>query len=43
MLVNEGPQSFFRGYVPSLFLATYGMIQMYCYENINHICGYKSG
>lgn len=43
MLFKEGPLSFFRGFLPSMFLATYGMIQMYCYENINHMCGFKSG
>lgn len=43
MLLNEGPKSFFRGYIPSLFLATYGMIQMYSYENINFLLGYHSG
>ena len=26
MLINEGPKSFFRGYIPSLFLSVYGMI-----------------
>ena len=43
MFVNEGIKSFFKGYVPSLFLATYGMIQMYSYENINFLLGYTSG
>lgn len=43
MLVNEGVKAFFKGYVPSLFLATYGMIQMYSYENINFLLGYTSG
>jgi hypothetical protein len=43
MLVNEGVKSFFKGYVPSLFLATYGMIQMFSYENINFLLGYQSG
>ena len=43
MLVNEGFKSFFKGYLPSLFLATYGMIQMYSYENINYLLGYTSG
>lgn len=43
MLLNEGVKSFFKGYVPSLFLATYGMIQMYSYENINFFLGYTSG
>ena len=42
MLLNEGPLAFYKGFVPSLFLASYGMIQMYCYENINHLCGFKS-
>jgi len=43
MLLNEGVKSFFKGYLPSLFLATYGMIQMYSYENINYLLGYTSG
>jgi hypothetical protein len=43
MLRNEGPLSFFKGFLPSLFLSTYGIIQMYAYENINFILGYQSG
>lgn len=43
MLMNEGVKSFFKGYMPSLFLASYGMIQMYSYENINHMLGFSSG
>ena len=43
MLVNEGPKSFYRGYIPSLFLSTYSIIQMFTYENINHLFGFKSG
>jgi len=43
MMVNEGPTSFFRGFLPSLFMSSYGMIQMYTYENINFLFGFKSG
>jgi hypothetical protein len=43
MLLNEGPQAFFRGIAPSIFLSSYGIIQMYAYENINHMFGFSSG
>ena len=43
MLVNEGPKSFFKGFWPSILLSSYGVIQMYSYENINHFVGYQSG
>ena len=43
MAVNEGPKAFFKGFWPSIFLSSYGVIQMYCYENINHAVGYQSG
>jgi solute carrier family 25 folate transporter 32 len=29
--------------MPSLFLSCYGMIQMYTYENVNFLLGFKSG
>jgi hypothetical protein len=41
-MISEGPKSFFKGYLPSLFLASYGMIQMYSYENVNYLLGFKS-
>ena len=43
MLVNEGPTSFFKGIGPAIALSSYGIVQMYCYENINHMMGYKTG
>jgi len=43
MAVNEGPQAFFRGLGPSICLSAYGIIQMFCYENINHALGYQTG
>lgn len=43
MAVNEGPKAFFKGIGPSILLSTYGIIQMYCYENVNHALGYTSG
>lgn len=43
MIYNEGPQSFFKGFIPALFLSSYGVIQMYAYENINNLMGFKSG
>ena len=43
MAVNEGPRAFFKGFWPSILLASYGVIQMYAYENINHAVGYTSG
>lgn len=38
---NEGVKGFYRGFIPSIFMSTYGIIQMFCYENINHIVGYN--
>ena len=43
MATNEGPKAFFKGFWPSILLSSYGVIQMYCYENINHAVGYQSG
>ena len=43
MMRNEGPLSFFKGFLPSLFLSSYGIIQMYAYENINFLFGFQSG
>lgn len=37
MWKNEGIKSYYRGFIPSLFLSVYGVIQMFCYENINYI------
>jgi hypothetical protein len=43
MIINEGPTAFFKGMGPSILLSTYGIIQMYCYENLNNLLGFKSG
>ena len=43
MAKNEGPKAFFKGFWPSIFLSSYGVIQMYAYENINFMFGYQSG
>ena len=43
MLVNEGPSSFFKGLGPAMVLSSYGVIQMYTYENVNKLLGYQSG
>ena len=43
MASNEGPKAFFKGMGPSILLSTYGIIQMYSYENVNLFLGYKSG
>jgi hypothetical protein len=40
MFQHEGPQAFYKGFFPSIALSTYGIIQMYAYENINHALGY---
>mgnify|MGYP003884939761 CR=1 FL=1 len=40
MAVNEGPSSFFKGIGPALILSSYGLVQMYSYENINRYLGY---
>jgi Mitochondrial carrier protein len=41
MVRNEGIKGFYKGFVPSVFMSTYGVIQMFCYENINHLLGFK--
>ena len=43
MAVNEGPTAFFKGLGPSIVLSCYGIIQMYCYENLTHLFGFQSG
>ena len=43
MYQQEGVKSFYRGFVPSIFMSTYGVIQMYSYEVLTHALGYKSG
>ena len=43
MAVNEGPKAFFKGIGPRILLSSYGIIQMYCYENVNHALGFNSG
>ena len=40
MMVNEGPTSFFKGLGPAILLSSYGIIQMYTYENVNKMFGY---
>ena len=39
MYKNEGLKSFYKGFVPSIFLSLYGVIQMFCYENVNYLIG----
>ena len=41
MYFNEGLTSFYKGFVPSIFLSIYGVIQMFCYENINFLLGFN--
>lgn len=41
MWVNEGVKGFYNGLVPSIFLSFYGVIQMFSYENINHVLGFN--
>ena len=43
MYQKEGIKSFYRGFVPSIFMSTYGVIQMYSYEVLTHTLGYQSG
>ena len=43
MVVNEGPTSFFKGLAPAIVLSSYGIIQMYTYENVNNFFGFQSG
>ena len=43
MLLNEGPTAFYKGLGPGLVLSTYGIIQMYTYENLNLLFGFSSG
>jgi hypothetical protein len=41
MLKNEGVFSFYRGLIPSILMSVYGIIQMFAYENLNHLVGFK--
>ncbi|CDW89152.1 UNKNOWN [Stylonychia lemnae] len=41
MYRHEGIKGFYRGFLPSIFLSVYGIIQMFSYENINHLLGYN--
>ena len=41
MIKNEGIPGFYRGFLPGIFMSTYGVIQMFCYENINYLCGFN--
>lgn len=43
MYHKEGILSFYKGFVPSIFMSTYGVIQMYSYEVLTHSFGYESG
>ena len=43
MYKNEGPKTFYAGYIPSLFMSLHGVIQMYVYENVNKAVGFKTG
>ena len=43
MYYNEGITSFYKGFVPSIFMSLYGVVQMYSYEVLTHMCGYESG
>ena len=43
MYQKEGIKSFYRGFVPSLFMCNYGVIQMYSYEVLCHSFNYDSG
>lgn len=43
MYLNEGLKSFYRGFVPSLFMCNYGVIQMYSYETLCYTFNYDSG
>ena len=43
MYANEGIKSFYRGFVPSLFMCNYGVIQMYSYETLCYMFNYESG
>ncbi len=40
MYKQEGIPAFFKGYLPGIFLSTYGVIQMYTYEKLNFLFGY---
>lgn len=42
IIKNEGIRGFYHGYIPSIFMSMYGVIQMFCYENINFLLGYNS-
>ena len=43
MYTKEGIKSFYRGFIPSIFMSSYGVIQMFSYEVLSHLSGYDSG
>ena len=43
MYHQEGIKSFYRGFLPNLFMGSYGAIQMYSYEVLCYLVGYESG
>lgn len=43
MYQEEGIKGFYRGFVPSLFMCNYGVIQMYTYEVLCYNLGFDSG
>mmetsp|Transcript_42586 Transcript_42586/g.65320 ORF Transcript_42586/g.65320 Transcript_42586/m.65320 type:complete len:82 (+) Transcript_42586:585-830(+) len=40
---SGGIKSFYRGLIPSLFMSTYGVIQMYSYEMLCHFLKFETG
>lgn len=43
MYHREGILSFYKGFIPSIFMSTYGVIQMSSYEMLTHSFGFESG
>ena len=41
MYTKEGIRSFYRGFLPSMLLSSYGIIQMWLYETLNYMVGYN--
>jgi hypothetical protein len=43
MWEQGGVRTFYRGFVPSIFMSGYGFIQMYTYEMLTFIFGFQTG
>ena len=38
---TEGIRGYYHGFIPSVLLSSYSVIQMFCYENVNSLLGFN--